>query len=131
MFGDYFDETHPYPSFNVRDLDTLDDQVRTDMLRTKKQGNFTLLIGHVIRVDHAGHTYSSSHSEIERKLRDTEKLIKDIIEEMDGDKVIMVFWDHGMTDDGYHGGTSQTDLRSVLFAYSKKGFLMKTNLPKS
>jgi GPI ethanolamine phosphate transferase 3 subunit O len=79
MFGDYFDETQPYPSFNVRDLDTLDDQVRADMLRTTKQGNFTLLIGHVIGVDHAGHTYSSSHSEIERKLRDTEKLIKDII----------------------------------------------------
>jgi GPI ethanolamine phosphate transferase 3 subunit O len=101
------------------------------MLRTTKQGNFTLLIGHVIGVDHAGHTYSSSHSEIERKLRDTEKLIKDIIEEMDEDTVIMVFGDHGMTDDGNHGGASQTELRSVLFAYSKKGFPIKTKLPKS
>ena len=24
MFGDFFDRSYPYPSFNVRDLDTLD-----------------------------------------------------------------------------------------------------------
>lgn len=43
----------------------------------------------------------------------------------------MVFGDHGMTDDGNHGGASQTELRSVLFAHSKKGFPMKTMLSKS
>jgi len=79
MFGQYFDESHPYPSFNVRDLDTLDDQVSKDLLATTNSGNFTLLIGHVIGVDHAGHTYSSSHKEIERKLNDTENMIKEII----------------------------------------------------
>jgi phosphatidylinositol glycan class O len=50
---------------------------------------------------------------------------------MDEDTVIMVFGDHGMTDDGNHGGASQAELRSVLFAYSKKGFPMKTSLAKS
>ena len=50
---------------------------------------------------------------------------------MDDDTVIMVFGDHGMTDDGNHGGASQAELRSVLFAYSKKGFPLKTRPPKS
>lgn len=65
-----------------------------------------MLIGHIIGVDHAGHTFSASHTEIERKLNDTEMLIKEIIESMDGDTVLMVFGDHGMTDDGNHGGAS-------------------------
>ena len=122
MFGHYFAEVHPYPSFNVRDLDTLDEKVREDMLRTTKAGTITLLIGRVIGVDHAGQTYSASHKEIERKLLDTEQLIKDLIAEMDDDTVLMVFGDHGMTDDGNHGGASLSELRSVVFSYTKKGF---------
>ena len=90
MFGHYFDEVHPYPSFNVRDLDTLDEKVREDLLRTTKSGNFTFLLGHVIGVDHAGHTYSASHKEIERKLKDTEKMIEEIIAQMDKDTVLQI-----------------------------------------
>jgi phosphatidylinositol glycan class O len=83
MFGEYFDEVHAYPSFNVRDLDSLDREASADVLRYVKEGNFSLLIGHLIGVDHAGHTYSASHKEIERKLNDTEKLLREVIERMD------------------------------------------------
>lgn len=41
---------------------------------------------------------------------------------MDSDTTLLVFGDHGMTSDGNHGGGSLEELRSVLFAYSKKGF---------
>ena len=43
---------------------------------------------------------------------------------MDADTTLLVFGDHGMTDDGNHGGASQNELRSVLFSYSKSGFPM-------
>jgi GPI ethanolamine phosphate transferase 3 subunit O len=92
------------------------------LLKELDDSNFTLLISHVIGVDHAGHTYSASHSEIERKLNDTESLIRDIIDKMDNDTVLLVFGDHGMTDDGNHGGASLNELRSVLFSYTKHGF---------
>lgn len=61
MFGQYFNRAYPYPSFNVRDLDTLDIATSTDLLNEISASNFTLLIGHIIGVDHAGHTYSASH----------------------------------------------------------------------
>ncbi len=44
---------------------------------------------------------------------------------MDEETVLLVCGDHGMTDDGNHGGASQNELRSILFAYTKKGFPMK------
>jgi hypothetical protein len=32
MFSPYLSRVYPYPSFNVRDLDTLDIEVRKDLL---------------------------------------------------------------------------------------------------
>ena len=127
MFSQYFDRAYPQPSFNVNDLDTLDIEASGDIIREIELGNFTLLLGHVIGVDHAGHTFSASHSEIERKLNDTEEIIKEIISRMSEDTTLLVFGDHGMTDDGNHGGASQNELRSVLFAYSKRGFPMRAD----
>lgn len=83
MFGQYFDRAYPYPSFNVRDLDTLDTHTYHDIMQELDQRNFTLLLGHILGVDHAGHTYSANHKEIERKLNDTEQIIADIIQKMD------------------------------------------------
>jgi phosphatidylinositol glycan class O len=38
---------------------------------------------------------------------------------MDDDTVLMIYGDHGMTEDGNHGGGSQLELKTVLFAYTK------------
>lgn len=96
--------------------------MRKDLLNELSSNNFTLLIGHVLGVDHAGHSYNSDHREIERKLNDTEKLIQEIIDSMDNDTTLLVFGDHGMTNEGNHGGASEQELRSILFGYSKQGF---------
>ncbi len=82
----------------------MDDLASKDLISEVSSGNFTLLIGHLIGVDHAGHTYAAAHSEIERKLNETETIINSIIELMDTDTTLLVFGDHGMTDDGNHGG---------------------------
>mmetsp|Transcript_34592 Transcript_34592/g.33803 ORF Transcript_34592/g.33803 Transcript_34592/m.33803 type:complete len:87 (+) Transcript_34592:765-1025(+) len=44
---------------------------------------------------------------------------------MSDDTVLIVFGDHGMTNDGNHGGATETELKSVMFAYSKNPFPMK------
>lgn len=72
LFGKYFDKMYPYPSFNVRDLDSLDDYAFKHLHEEIKKDNFTLLVGHVIGIDHAGHSFDSSNSEVERKIHDIE-----------------------------------------------------------
>jgi GPI ethanolamine phosphate transferase 3 subunit O len=107
MYGNYFDELVEFSSENTRDLDTLDDGVRTAMLnKLKGDQDFKLMLAHVIGVDSAGHTYNSQNENIERKLRDTEDLIREVIELMDSKTTLIVYGDHGMTDDGNHGGGS-------------------------
>ena len=110
MVGFYFDKEQHYPSFNIRDLDTNDRNVHRDLLRILKEPgvnntrNFDLLVCHLLGIDHAGHTFNANHSEIERKVVETEAIIQDVIEAMDQDTVLLLYGDHGMTNDGNHGG---------------------------
>jgi len=62
------------------------------------------MLGHIIGVDSAGHTYDAQNAEIERKLQDTQEIIHEIIAKMDDKTTLVVFGDHGMTPDGNHGG---------------------------
>ena len=107
MFGNYFDQQKHYPSFNVRDLDTNDINVHKDMIELLTNGTqFDLLVCHLIGIDHAGHTFYASHPEIERKVTETQNIIEEVIEAMDDDTVLLLYGDHGMTNDGNHGGGS-------------------------
>jgi phosphatidylinositol glycan class O len=105
-FAPYFNRSFPHSSFNVQDLDSHDNATQRDLRREVKDSNFTLLLGHLIGVDHGGHSGGANNKQIERKLRETETLIEDIIDTMDNDTVIMVYGDHGMNNEGHHGGNS-------------------------
>ena len=118
LYGQYFDEIVKFQSQNTRDLDTLDNGVRKALLnKLRGDQDFKLLVSHVIGVDSAGHTYGSQHESIERKLQDTQELIREVIALMDDRTMLIVFGDHGMTEDGNHGGGSELELRTVFFAY--------------
>ena len=82
------------------------------------------MLAHIIGVDSAGHTFDSFNSEIERKLMDSEKIIKKIIEKMDDKTTLVILGDHGMTPDGNHGGETLLETRSAFFAYQKTPFPM-------
>ena len=125
MFGSFFDRGQQFNSLNLRDLDTMDKGVSAGLIQELKNGSqFDLLMGHIIGIDSAGHTYHDSHPEIERKLLDTEHLIQEVMELMDDQTTLVVFGDHGMTESGNHGGGSENEMRTVLFAYQKTAFPM-------
>lgn len=46
------------------------------------------------------------------------------MELMDDQTTLVVFGDHGMTESGNHGGGSELEMRTVLFAYQKTAFPM-------
>lgn len=123
MYEPYFDEMVEWASQNTRDLDTLDNGVRSKLLeKLKHENDFKICLAHIIGVDSAGHTYNSQNPNIERKLKDSDRLIRDVIDAMDDETTLIVFGDHGMTEDGNHGGGSDLELRTVFFAYQKKPF---------
>lgn len=73
---DSFLEAYPYPSFNVKDLHTVDDGVIEHLFPFLERRDWTLLIGHFLGVDHCGHTYGPNHSSIKNKLIQLDTVIK-------------------------------------------------------
>lgn len=128
LYGKEFTRAYPHEFFNVADLDDCDGITVNDVNTELGYNNFTLLIGHIIGVDHAGHYFNNvAHPEMQRKILDAEAILESFIKKMDEETVLLVFGDHGMTDNGGHGGESIGELRTVLFAYTKKGFPMKSH----
>lgn len=65
MFGHLFDRSKMYNSVDLRDLDTLDTAANANILEELKKGSkFDFLLGHIIGVDSAGHSFNAAHPEI-------------------------------------------------------------------
>ncbi|KAK9891009.1 hypothetical protein WA026_013342 [Henosepilachna vigintioctopunctata] len=119
LYPNRFKRSYPFPSFNVRDLDTVDKGVSENLFPELSKKDWSLLIGHYLGVDHAGHRYGSNHPEMQRKLREMNTVIEKVIENMADDMILYVFGDHGMTNTGDHGGETENEVNSALFIYSK------------
>lgn len=57
-----------------------------------------------------------------RKLIEMNDLIKFVVNKLDNDTILFVMGDHGMTNDGNHGGASEHETNTVIWAYTKKKF---------
>ncbi|KAL7063501.1 hypothetical protein AAHC03_02024 [Spirometra sp. Aus1] len=123
-----FFESFPMPSFNIKDLDTVDSAVREYFLKqllpttTLNASQCDILIGHMLGVDHCGHTYGRKHPEMDRKLRELDDLLRNIVPQLSSSDLLVVFGDHGMTLSGDHGGDSAPELDAAVLFYSPRGF---------
>ncbi|XP_028029499.1 GPI ethanolamine phosphate transferase 3-like isoform X2 [Bombyx mandarina] len=113
---------HTMYSFHTWDLDTVDIEVDSKIYDELKKDDWDLLVAHYLGVDHAGHRYGPNHSEMKRKLDETNARIEKIIEIIPKDVILYVVGDHGMTESGDHGGESKAERTAAMFAYRGAGF---------
>ncbi|KAF8174560.1 phosphoethanolamine N-methyltransferase [Pholiota molesta] len=124
VFPDTFERnmTHPYDSFNVEDLHTVDEGVITHL--------FPLL------EDASKHSTSSSatfrhHPSMKAKLQQMDDVLRRVVDKMDKDTLLVVLGDHGMDRSGDHGGDGVLETSSAMWIYSKGPALteMKPSVP--
>ncbi|XP_050294404.1 GPI ethanolamine phosphate transferase 3 [Anthonomus grandis grandis] len=120
LYPNKFLRNHSYPSFDVWDLDTVDDGVRAKLFPELSNTDWDLLIGHFLGVDHCGHRYGPNHPEMARKLGEINEAIRQVIETMDDNSILFVIGDHGMTVTGDHGGESLDEIEAAMFVHSKR-----------
>ncbi len=135
LFPNQFHDSHPYPSFNTRDLDTVDNGCLQHLPRLLKSFGssslktmdkfFELIIVHFLGVDHVGHTYGPNTAQMDAKFSQMDDVLENVLGRIDNttDKcqVAFVFGDHGMTDDGNHGGGTKEETNAGLFAHFSPG----------
>ncbi|KAL8698429.1 MAG: hypothetical protein Q9201_006575 [Fulgogasparrea decipioides] len=125
LFPGYFDAnlTHAYDSFNVWDLHTVDNGVTQHLmpLLSSDFGSWDIIFGHYLGVDHAGHRYGPDHPATTDKLKQMDRVIRDVMSALDDETLLVVMGDHGMDTKGDHGGESDDEVEAALWMYSKKG----------
>eukprot|EP00112_Aurelia_sp_Birch-Aquarium-sp1_P012524 Seg2632.3 transcript_id=Seg2632.3/GoldUCD/mRNA.D3Y31 product="GPI ethanolamine phosphate transferase 3" protein_id=Seg2632.3/GoldUCD/D3Y31 len=126
LYPRYFTSAFPFPSLDVKDLDTVDDGVISHLIPEVTKNDWDVIIAHFLGVDHCGHRYGPTHPEMERKLKQMDSVIKNLTEHLDNETMLYVFGDHGMTQTGDHGGDSNDEVMAALFAYSKRNLFKPT-----
>lgn len=92
-----------------------------DKLRVSTTGpddSWDVMISHFLGVDHIGHTHNAHHSFMTSRLKKMDKLACEVIKNLPPNSIFLLFGDHGMTNDGNHGGASELETDSVLFIYT-------------
>ncbi|CAN1345016.1 GPI ethanolamine phosphate transferase 3 [Linum perenne] len=115
LFPDHFNRSYPYPSFNVKDLDTVDNGCITHIFESLYQEDWDVLIAHFLGVDHAGHIFGVNSVQMVEKLEQYNKVLEEVIEVLSNksgpgglheNTLLLVMGDHGQTLNGDHGGGS-------------------------
>ncbi|EIW69047.1 hypothetical protein TREMEDRAFT_44276 [Tremella mesenterica DSM 1558] len=130
LFPETFAIQHPYDSFNVEDLHTVDNGVIQHLLPYLAKENSTrwdVLIGHFLGVDHVGHRVGPERETMRIKLEQMNLVLRDVVDRMDENTLLVLLGDHGMDQKGNHGGDSDLETASAMWLYSK-GVPLSSNM---
>ncbi|RAK97602.1 GPI ethanolamine phosphate transferase 3 [Aspergillus ibericus CBS 121593] len=124
LFPEHFDPrlSRPYDSFLVEDLHTVDDRIYEHLLPLvrDKAETWDVVIAHFLGVDHVGHRFGPAHHEMQGKLYQMDRIVREVMREVDDETVLVVMGDHGMDENGNHGGETRDEVRAALWLYTTR-----------
>lgn len=121
LFPNQFSKSAAYDSFDINDLNTVDDKIAPKLQEeVTSSDSSSIIIAHFLGVDHCGHRFGPSHPVMGATLRKMDRIISKTAESMKSDDLLVVIGDHGMTSTGDHGGESDNEVRAGILVHSKK-----------
>lgn len=76
LFPNRFYKSFPYPSFNVKDLHTVDNGILENLYVQLRKKDWSLTIAHFLGVDHCGHRFGPDHPAMAEKLSQMNSVIR-------------------------------------------------------
>ncbi|ORY43061.1 hypothetical protein BCR33DRAFT_851285 [Rhizoclosmatium globosum] len=132
LFPSQFNESHPFPSFNVQDLHTVDNGcVQHLMPALDRKHEWDFAVAHFLGVDHVGHSFGPDTVPMAEKLTQVNGWLTQIFEKVDDETLVIVLGDHGMDPKGDHGGDSENEVNAALFLYSKQKLWESSGNPRN
>ncbi|KAH9411903.1 hypothetical protein HK407_02g03480 [Ordospora pajunii] len=128
FFGDcqwtkYFPVLKSWPHFTIDAYGRHEIRTQEDMLIEKiveSVNSYDVIIAHLINLDSYGHIYETiDHEMMQYEIEVYDKLIHDIYQKMSTDTLLVVCSDHGVDDNGAHGGVSTLEMASVATFISR------------
>ncbi|XP_066505378.1 GPI ethanolamine phosphate transferase 2 isoform X2 [Hoplias malabaricus] len=125
LFPKHFVEFDGTTSFFVSDYTEVDNNVTRHLDSTLKRDDWEVLILHYLGLDHIGHISGPHSSLIGPKLLEMDDIIKKIhasliSRESEGTlpNLLVLCGDHGMSETGSHGGSSEPEISTPLVLIS-------------
>ncbi|XP_051514503.1 GPI ethanolamine phosphate transferase 2 [Myxocyprinus asiaticus] len=125
LFPKHFMEHDGTTSFFVSDYTEVDNNVTRHLDSTLKRDDWDILILHYLGLDHIGHISGPHSSLIGPKLMEMDDIIKKIhaaliSKESEGTlpNLLVLCGDHGMSETGSHGGSSEPEINTPLVLIS-------------
>ena len=76
LYQQLLSKAFAYPSFNVKDLHTVDNGVISHLIPQLKLEDASLIVGHFLGVDHCGHILGPSHPAMADKLTQMDQVLR-------------------------------------------------------
>jgi hypothetical protein len=105
LFPTQFNDSHPMPCFNVKDLDSVDDGVWARLPGAlAAPGDWDVLVAHFLGADHAGHAHGVRSARMEAKVAQLDGYVGEVAAAMAAgagpggpyeDALLLVAGDHG------------------------------------
>ncbi|XP_074530744.1 GPI ethanolamine phosphate transferase 2, catalytic subunit [Halichoeres trimaculatus] len=136
LFPKHFMEYDGTTSFFVSDYTEVDNNVTRHLDSTLKRDDWDILILHYLGLDHIGHISGPHSSLIQPKLMEMDDILKKIhsaliSKEAEGSLpyLLVLCGDHGMSETGSHGGSSEPEVNTPLVLISP-AFKRKAGMEK-
>ncbi|KAL4236584.1 hypothetical protein ACF0H5_004969 [Mactra antiquata] len=113
LFPNHFLRSDGTTSFFVTDYTEVDNNVTRHIDDELSTLDWDLLILHYLGLDHIGHTVGPKSSLVQPKLQEMDDVIKQIYQQLltqSESFLLLVCGDHGMSDQGSHGGASDREV---------------------
>ncbi|XP_039401118.1 GPI ethanolamine phosphate transferase 2 isoform X4 [Mauremys reevesii] len=125
LFPKHFVEYDGTTSFFVSDYTEVDDNVTRHLDSVLKREDWDILILHYLGLDHIGHLTGPNSPLVGPKLYEMDNILKKIHtsllskeEESSLPNLLIVCGDHGMSETGSHGGSSEEEVHTPLLFIS-------------
>ena len=76
LFPNRFFKSFPFPSFNVKDLHTVDNGIINNLYPLLQNDGWDVVIAHFLGVDHCGHRFGPNHPAMADKLTQMDEVIR-------------------------------------------------------
>ncbi|KAM9850065.1 GPI ethanolamine phosphate transferase 2 [Aulostomus maculatus] len=136
LFPKHFMEYDGTTSFFVSDYTEVDNNVTRHLDSTLKRDDWDILILHYLGLDHIGHISGPHSSLIQPKLLEMDDILKKVhgalvSKEAEGSLpyLLVLCGDHGMSETGSHGGSSEPEVSTPLVLISP-AFRRKVGMEK-
>ena len=121
LFPNHFDRSDGTTSFFVSDYTEVDNNVTRHLNPELNSNDWDVMVLHYLGLDHIGHVTGPDGPEVPGKLAEMSEIVKMIHEKIlekpwknNLPPLVLVLGDHGMADQGGHGGSSVSEIMTPL-----------------